>query len=89
MAAPVAPSGGMSTKSSTMPRTSDTSGPADERPGAEEPTSALEKIASAANPSAPGSSHRNGAAESLEPGAEDQRDQLGPDGRRERDPDRP
>ena len=62
-----------------MPRTSDTSGPADERPGAEEPTSALEKIASAAKPSAPGSSHRNGAAESWNPAPNTSRISSRPD----------
>ena len=46
-----------------MPSVSDTSGPAEDRPGADDATSAFEKIASATKPIAPGSSHRNGATD--------------------------
>src|SRR5215204_4229168 len=43
-AAPAAPKRGISTRSSPMPTTSDTNGPIEERPGAEDAISALEKI---------------------------------------------
>ena len=62
-AAPVAPNRGISTKSSATPTTSDTRGPSEDSPGDVEATSAFEKTAVAAKPSAPGSSQRKGSTD--------------------------
>ena len=74
-AAPVAPNGGISTRSSTMPSVSDTSGPTEDRPGADDATSAFEKIASATKPSAPGSEPQERPDRRVERAPEHQRDQ--------------
>src|SRR5215212_2266816 len=62
-AAPVAPYGGISTRSSATPTTSDASGPSDDNPGEDDAIRPLEKTAVAAKPIAPGRSQRNGSTE--------------------------
>src|SRR6476469_1229908 len=63
-AAPVAAYCGMSTTSRMKPSVSDTSGPSEDSPGEDDPTSEFEKTALAAKPNVPGRSQRNGMIDS-------------------------
>ena len=76
IAAPEAPPAGTRVRSRTTPTTSETSGPAEDRAGADPASSALENTEMAAKPTALGNSSRNGATEAwyaLPNGGEDDR----------------